>query len=63
MQAVIGPDDLKKEFEALIAQPPFNGEVTHRTRPIFIAKWRELLAGRGVKGNAWVDTLLRSLGK
>lgn len=56
-------EELKREFEKIIAGPPFNGTVTHRTRPMFIAKWKELLKARNIRGYGYIDDLLRALGK
>lgn len=55
--------ELKKAFEEMIAAPPFNGTVTHRTRPMFIAKWKEILAAKGIKGHGYVNDLLEAMGK
>lgn len=55
--------ELKKTFEEIVAAPPFNGTVTHRTRPMFIAKWKEVLTAKGVKGQGYVNDLLVAMGK
>lgn len=56
-------EELKKAFEEIVAAPPFNGTVSHRTRPMFIAKWKEYLAKKGIKGQSYVDDLLKAMGK
>lgn len=56
-------EQLKAAFEAIVKEPPFNGTVTHRTRPLFISKWKEHLKAKGIKGYAYIDDLLRALGK
>lgn len=56
-------EELKKAFEEIVAQPPFNGTVSHRTRPMFLAEWRRILAKKGIKGYSYVDDLLKALGK
>lgn len=56
-------ETLKKAFNEIIAAPPFNGTVTHRTRGVFIAKWKEVLAANKIKHYAYIDELLKALGK
>ena len=56
-------EQLKTAFEAIVKEPPFNGTVTHRTRPLFISKWKEYLKANGVNGYGYIDDLLRALGK
>ena len=56
-------DELKAAFEEMIALPPFNGTVNHRTRGAFISKWKELMAARGVQTYEYVDLLSKALGK
>lgn len=55
-------EELKKAFEDIVKEPPFNGTVTHRTRPMFLAKWKEHIKAKGIKGYAYVDDLLRLMG-
>jgi hypothetical protein len=56
-------EELKKGFEEIVKGPPFNGTVTHRTRPIFLARWKEYLKTKDVKGYSYVDDLLKALTK
>lgn len=56
-------EELKKAFEKIIAEPPFNGTVTHRTRPVFIAKWKEYLKANDIRGVGYIDDLLKAMGK
>ena len=56
-------DQLKDAFNELVAGEPFNGTVTHRTRPVFIAKWKELLKVRGIHGQEYLGDLLKALGR
>lgn len=56
-------EQLKTAFEEIVKAPPFNGTVTHRTRPMFIAKWKEYLKTHDIKGHAYIDDLLKALGK
>ena len=56
-------DELKKAFEDIVGQPPFNGQVTHRTRAAFISKWKEHLEAKKIKGYAYVDELVKLMGK
>ena len=54
-------EELKKEFNKIISEEPFNGQVTHRTRPIFVQKWKQFLRDKGIKGEGWLDDLIRTL--
>jgi predicted RNA methylase len=56
-------EQLKKAFEKIIAEPPFNGTVSHRTRAVFIAKWKEYLKANNIHGSGYIDDLLRAMGK
>ena len=56
-------EELKLAFNTLVAAPPFNGTVNHRTRPVFISKWKELLTAKGIVGHGYMDDLLKALGK
>ncbi len=56
-------EELKKKIEQLVSGPPFNGTVTHRTRPIFIAEWKKYLKEKGINGSGYIDDLLRAFGK
>ena len=55
--------ELKVCFENLVKEPPFNGRVTHRTRAAFLAKWKEIVAEKGVTSFSYVDDMLRLMGK
>ena len=55
-------EELKKAFKEIVAAPPFNGEVTHRTRALFISKWKDHLTAKGIKGAGYLDDLLKALG-
>ena len=54
-------EKLKAAFEAIVKEPPFNGTVTHRTRPLFLSRWKEYLKKENIKGYAYIDDLLRAL--
>lgn len=56
-------EQLKAAFEGIVKEPPFNGTVTHRTRPLFISKWKEYLKTNNIKGYGYIDDLLKALGK
>ena len=55
-------EELKLKFNEIIAEPPFNGQVTHRTRAAFISKWKEYMTAKGIKGGGYVDDLLKAMG-
>ena len=56
-------EKLKAAFEDIIKKPPFNGTVTHRTRPLFISEWKEYLKENKIHGGGYIDALIKALSK